>query len=146
MGQPLLIVTRSDKLYLQGFSLPGLIKILIKYFNQIIDLDLICKAFGTEGVIKHNQTIGAGCGDCVSIDIQGVLESLVINSGIRVSFQPHCSTAASTAKTLFFGRLHFQWSKICALEQFPWLRIDVIVPSQITGVVKSEPAEILSIV
>ena len=130
----------------QGFRLHGLIKILIKYFNQIIDLDLICKAFRTEGVIKHNQTIWASCGDCVSIDIQGVLESLVINSGIRVSFQPHCSSAASTAKALFFGRLHFQRNKVGILEQFSRLRIDVVVSSQIAGIVKSEPAEILSIV
>ena len=124
-----LIKTKSCKLYLQGFRLHGLIKILIKYFNQIIDLDLICKAFGTEGVIKHNQTIGTGCGDCVRIDVQGVLESLVIYSGISISFQPHCSSAASTAKAIFFGRLHFQRRKVCALEQFSRLRIDIVVPS-----------------
>ena len=50
-----------------------LVQVLIKYFNQVIDLNLICEAFGAEGIIKHNQTIGTSCGDCVSMDIESVL-------------------------------------------------------------------------
>ena len=67
-----------------------------------------------------------------------MVQSIVVDAGVRRSFQPHGSATAAAAEAILPGGFHFQRFQIKLSQYLSWLRIDIMVSSEVTGIVKSK--------
>src|SRR6202044_889555 len=61
---------------------------------------------GVDGVAEHDHAVGAGGGDGVGVEGEGLLDPVVVDAGAGALFEPHAGAAGAAAESVALAAVH----------------------------------------